>query len=56
MVGITLPRAAGFLMKKELEYFSRVLENPKRPLLAILGGCVLLLLERCASEAFADEL
>lgn len=39
MVGINLPqRAAGFLMKKELEYFSRALESPERPFLAILGG------------------
>ncbi len=39
MVGVQLPqRAAGFLMKKELEYFAKVLENPERPFLAILGG------------------
>lgn len=39
MVGIQLPqRAAGFLMKKELDAFAQVLEHPKRPLLAILGG------------------
>lgn len=39
MVGVELPqRAAGFLMKKELEYFAKVLENPERPFLAILGG------------------
>ncbi|KAI9637573.1 putative phosphoglycerate kinase [Dioszegia hungarica] len=39
MVGIQLPqRAAGFLMKKELEYFAKVLESPERPFLAILGG------------------
>jgi phosphoglycerate kinase len=39
MVGIDLPvRAAGFLMKKELEYFAKVLEHPDRPFLAILGG------------------
>lgn len=30
--------AAGFLLAKEVEYFSRVLESPERPLLAILGG------------------
>lgn len=37
--GIALPkRACGFLMKKELEYFSKVLYSPDRPLLAILGG------------------
>jgi len=39
MVGIKLPqRAAGFLMKKELEFFAKALENPERPFLAILGG------------------
>jgi phosphoglycerate kinase len=30
--------AAGFLMKKELKTFSQVLENPARPLVAMLGG------------------
>lgn len=30
--------AAGFLLKKEMDYFTRVLTNPERPLLAILGG------------------
>jgi len=29
-------RAAGFLLKKELTYFSKALDNPKRPFLAIL--------------------
>ncbi|KAI0340214.1 phosphoglycerate kinase [Trametopsis cervina] len=39
MVGVQLPqRAAGFLMKKELEYFAKALEHPERPFLAILGG------------------
>jgi len=39
MVGVSLPqRAAGFLMKTELEYFAKVLESPERPFLAILGG------------------
>lgn len=39
MVGIKLPqRAAGFLVKKELEFFAKALENPERPFLAILGG------------------
>jgi phosphoglycerate kinase len=39
MVGINLPiKSAGLLMKKELDAFSAVLENPKRPLLVILGG------------------
>ena len=31
-------RAAGFLFKKELTYFSKALNNPQRPFLAILGG------------------
>lgn len=39
MVGVNLPtKASGFLMKKELEYFSKALENPVPPFLAILGG------------------
>jgi phosphoglycerate kinase len=39
MVGVQLPqRAAGFLVKKELEYFAKALEDPQRPFLAILGG------------------
>jgi phosphoglycerate kinase len=39
VVGVQLPqRAAGFLMKKELDAFAHVLDHPKRPLLAILGG------------------
>ena len=39
VVGVALPiKAAGFLMQKELEAFAAVLEQPARPLLAILGG------------------
>ncbi len=39
MVGVNLPKkAAGFLMNKELVAFAQVLDAPKRPLLAILGG------------------
>lgn len=39
MVGVELPqKAAGYLMKKELDYFAQALESPKRPFLAILGG------------------
>jgi phosphoglycerate kinase len=54
MVGVQLPvRAAGFLMKKEIDYFAKVpllvilmvypllfqaINNPARPFLAILGG------------------
>ncbi|KAK9378249.1 phosphoglycerate kinase [Kockiozyma suomiensis] len=39
MVGVELPqRASGFLVKKELDFFAKALENPERPFLAILGG------------------
>jgi len=39
MVGVALPvRAAGFLMKKELDFFGKALEHPERPFLAIVGG------------------
>jgi len=31
-------RASGFLLKKELDYFSQALCNPPKPFLAILGG------------------
>lgn len=31
-------KAAGYLMKKELDFFSKALEVPERPFLAILGG------------------
>lgn len=31
-------RAAGFLLKKECDYLGRVLANPERPFIAILGG------------------
>ncbi len=38
-MGVDLPeRVAGFLMGKELEAFAKVLDSPRRPLLAILGG------------------
>jgi len=39
VTGVELPhKVAGFLVEKELAAFAAVLENPKRPLLAILGG------------------
>ena len=39
MVGVTLKdKAAGFLMEAELKAFAAVLDHPRRPLLAILGG------------------
>lgn len=31
-------RAAGFLMKKELDYLGKALAEPKRPFVAVLGG------------------
>ena len=40
-VGITryVPvRACGYLMKREIDYLKGVIENPKRPFVAILGG------------------
>lgn len=33
-----LPAAAGFLLKKEIEYLKGVVTNPVRPFVAILGG------------------
>lgn len=39
MTGIDLPvRMAGLLMEKELEFFGKVLDNPKRPVVIVLGG------------------
>jgi len=40
MVGITkfLPSAAGFLLKKEIEYLKGAIDNPIKPFVAILGG------------------
>jgi phosphoglycerate kinase len=32
------PAVAGFLMEKELQYLGQLLENPKRPFIAVLGG------------------
>jgi len=38
--GVTkyLPAYAGMLIEKELDYFGKALNNPKRPLVAIIGG------------------
>ena len=33
-----LPAVCGYLIRKELQYIGGALENPKRPLVAILGG------------------
>jgi phosphoglycerate kinase len=39
MVGVQLPdRVSGFLLKKELAYFSKAMDAPARPYLVILGG------------------
>lgn len=40
VVGVAqyLPAACGFLLKKEIEYFERILGNPERPFYAVLGG------------------
>jgi phosphoglycerate kinase len=39
-VGVTayLPAVAGFLLEKEMEMITRVMNQPKRPLVAIVGG------------------
>lgn len=39
-VGVTkyLPSVSGFLIKKELECLGTAIDNPRRPLIAILGG------------------
>lgn len=39
-VGVTkfLPSAAGFLLKKEIDALGKILENPDKPFVAILGG------------------
>ena len=39
-VGITqfLPSVAGFLLEKEISFFSQILAEPQRPFVAILGG------------------
>jgi len=38
--GITqfLPSGSGLLVEKEIEYFEKLLENPEKPYIAILGG------------------
>lgn len=33
-----LPGVAGFLIKKEIEFLGRAIEDPKRPFVAIMGG------------------
>jgi phosphoglycerate kinase len=41
VVGVTAfvkEKAAGFLLQKEMEYFHRSIDNPQRPLVAIVGG------------------
>src|ERR1700704_4853157 len=39
MVGVDLPqRAAGYLMKKELDFLGGALDKPVRPFVSIIGG------------------
>lgn len=33
-----LPAVCGFLLEKEITYFNKILNNPERPFIAILGG------------------
>jgi phosphoglycerate kinase len=39
ITGVNLPqRAAGYLMKKELDFLGQAVDTPKRPFVAIIGG------------------
>lgn len=38
MVPFVKEKAAGFLMKKELEFLGRTIKDPERPFIAVLGG------------------
>ena len=38
VVGVNLPRASGYLLKKELDFLGSALDQPKRPFVAIIGG------------------
>ncbi|HSC79352.1 MAG TPA: phosphoglycerate kinase [Chitinolyticbacter sp.] len=38
MVGVNLPRASGYLLKKELDFLGEAVNSPVRPLVAIIGG------------------
>jgi phosphoglycerate kinase len=38
MVPFVKEKAAGFLIRKELEHLGRIVKNPERPFVAILGG------------------
>jgi phosphoglycerate kinase len=38
MVGVDLPRASGYLLKKELDFLGGALDNPRRPFVSIIGG------------------
>jgi len=38
MVGVNLPRASGYLLKKELDFLGEAVNKPVRPLVAIIGG------------------
>src|SRR5258708_5540149 len=52
-VGITKfvqKSAAGLLMEKELQYLGRVLQNPERPFIAILGGAKIGVIQNLLSK------
>jgi phosphoglycerate kinase len=38
VVGVELPRAAGYLMKKELDFLGGAVDQPVRPFVSIIGG------------------
>ncbi len=38
MVGVDLPRACGYLLKKEIDFLGDTLEAPEKPFVAVIGG------------------
>jgi phosphoglycerate kinase len=38
VVGLDLPRAAGYLLKKEIDFLGDAVDVPKKPFVAIIGG------------------
>jgi phosphoglycerate kinase len=38
MVGVDLPRACGYLLKKEIDFLGDTLQAPEKPFVAVIGG------------------
>lgn len=38
MVGVDLPRACGYLLKKEIDFLGDALKTPEKPFVAVIGG------------------